>query len=49
MCTLAVGFGGFVWAWQLKRTENFYAPWLSHAIVDVAVYIIGYDLVFGQA
>lgn len=47
ICSFGVMIGGLVWAWQLHRTKNIYSAWLSHALVDVAVYVIAYDLLFG--
>ncbi|MEX0818756.1 MAG: CPBP family intramembrane glutamic endopeptidase [Pirellulaceae bacterium] len=40
-----VAIGGAVWAWIYHRSESLYGPWLSHALVDAAIFIIGYDLV----
>lgn len=44
--SVGVGLGGVIWAWQLQRTGSIYSAWLSHALVDVAVYVVGFDLVF---
>jgi membrane protease YdiL (CAAX protease family) len=41
-----VAVGGSVWAWLYNRSDNFYAVWASHALVDAAIFIIGYDLIF---
>jgi len=43
--TLAVMIGGAFWAWLYRREQTLYAPWLSHAIVDAAIFATGYDLV----
>lgn len=37
--------GGAAWAWLYDRTKSLYGPWLSHLIVDAAIFWIGYDLV----
>ncbi len=42
--SLCVAVGGGVWAWLYARTQSLYAPWLSHAIVDAALFAIGWDL-----
>jgi len=42
--SLCVAVGGGVWAWLYDRTQSLYAPWLSHAIVDAALFAIGWDL-----
>ena len=41
----AIAVGGGVWAWIYQRTNSIYGPWLSHLLVDVAIYYIGFDLV----
>ncbi|HEY1861960.1 MAG TPA: CPBP family intramembrane glutamic endopeptidase [Gemmataceae bacterium] len=38
--------GGMVWAWLYRRTGSIYASWVSHLLVDVAVFTVGYDLLF---
>jgi membrane protease YdiL (CAAX protease family) len=43
--SLCIAVGGAVWAWLYERTGSIYAAWLSHLIVDAAVFAIGYDLV----
>jgi membrane protease YdiL (CAAX protease family) len=44
--SLAIAFGGAVWAWMYYRTDSLLGPWLSHVLVDLAVMAIGYDLAF---
>jgi membrane protease YdiL (CAAX protease family) len=44
-CTAA---GAAAWAWIYHRSGSIYAPWLSHLIVDVGLFVIGHDLYFGQ-
>jgi membrane protease YdiL (CAAX protease family) len=39
-----VGIGGAVWAWIYNRTGSLYAPWLSHALVDSAIMVVGYAM-----
>jgi membrane protease YdiL (CAAX protease family) len=46
--SLAIAFGGAVWAWVYQQTASLLGPWISHFIVDVAVMAIGYDLAFRQ-
>jgi uncharacterized protein len=43
--SLGVAAGGAVWAWLYQRTGTLYAPWLSHLIVDAAIFSLGYLLV----
>ena len=44
--SLGVAVGGGVWAWLYHRTGSIYAPWLSHLIVDTAIIVIGYTMLF---
>lgn len=41
----AVAIGGACWAWLYHRTHSLYATWLSHALVDAAIFIVGYDII----
>ena len=43
--SLAVAVGGFIWAWMYEKTGSLYGIWASHALVDTAIFIVGYDLV----
>jgi membrane protease YdiL (CAAX protease family) len=43
--SVCVAVGGAVWAWLYERTESLLGPWLSHLLVDAAIFAIGYDLV----
>jgi len=43
--SLAVAAGGVFWAWLYHRTGSLWGPWISHALVDAAIFVIGYDLV----
>ena len=42
--SLSVAVGGAIWAWLYARSGSLYGPWLSHLLVDVAIFLIGYDL-----
>ena len=39
--------GGLIWSWIYARYRSVWVPWVSHAIVDVAVFGIGWVLLFG--
>lgn len=39
--------GGVWWSWMFLRYKTIWPGWLSHAIVDVAVFGSGYWLIFG--
>ena len=43
--SLGVCAGGAVWAFIYERSKSIYSPWLSHLLVDAAIFAIGYDLV----
>jgi membrane protease YdiL (CAAX protease family) len=42
--SLCIPVGGLVWAWLYEQTRSIYAAWLSHLLVDAAIFVIGYDL-----
>lgn len=44
--SFGIAMGGAYWCWLYYRKDSIYAPWLSHAIIDIAIFIVGYDLVF---
>jgi membrane protease YdiL (CAAX protease family) len=44
--SLAIAVGGVVWAWLYHRSGSLLGPWLSHVLVDAAIMLIGYDLMF---
>jgi membrane protease YdiL (CAAX protease family) len=44
-----VFIGGALWSWCYLRYRSIWPGYLSHAIVDVAIFAIGYDLIFRSA
>jgi membrane protease YdiL (CAAX protease family) len=42
--SLAIAVGGAVWAWLYERAGTLYPSWLSHLLVDAAIFAIGWDL-----
>ncbi len=44
--TVAVAAGGGFWAWLYARSGSLLGPWLGHLLVDVAIFAVGYQLVF---
>jgi membrane protease YdiL (CAAX protease family) len=44
--SLCIAAGGVAWGWLYERTGSIYSCWLSHALVDLAIMVIGYDLCF---
>ena len=47
MFSLAVAAGGAFWAWLYHKSDSLYGPWLSHLLVDAAIFIVGYEMVRG--
>lgn len=45
--SLAVAVGGAVWAWLYRRSGNLAGSWLSHALVDAAIMLVGYQMIWG--
>jgi membrane protease YdiL (CAAX protease family) len=45
--SLAVAVGGAMWAWIYQRSGSLLAPWLSHALIDAAIFSIGYVMLWG--
>ncbi len=41
---LCIAVGGGMWSWLYARTGSLYAPWLSHAVIDAAIAVVGWDL-----
>jgi uncharacterized protein len=45
--SLGVFLGGAIWSWLYLRYRSVWPCYLSHAIADAAIFIIGYRLIFG--
>jgi membrane protease YdiL (CAAX protease family) len=43
--SFGVAVGGAFWAWLYQRSGSLVGPWLSHLLVDAAIFAVGYDLV----
>ena len=43
---LAVAVGGAAWAWLYDRFGSLAGPWAAHALTDVAIMAVGYDLLY---
>jgi membrane protease YdiL (CAAX protease family) len=43
--SLSVAVGGAVWALLYYRTDNILGPWVSHLLVDAAIFVVGFDIV----
>ncbi len=44
--SLAVFVAGVTWSWIYARTRSIWSAWISHALIDVAVFWVGWDLLF---
>ena len=44
--SLAIAVGGAFWAWLYARTGSILGPWLSHLLIDAAIFLIGYSMVW---
>jgi membrane protease YdiL (CAAX protease family) len=45
LASAAVAVGGAMWAWLYQRSGSIYAPWLSHLLIDAAIFTIVFDMV----
>jgi membrane protease YdiL (CAAX protease family) len=43
--SLCVAAGGVIWAVLYRRYGTLLGPWLSHALVDAAIFAIAYQMV----
>ncbi|MBI9018285.1 MAG: CPBP family intramembrane metalloprotease [Phycisphaerae bacterium] len=41
-----VSAGGLIWAWQYHKHKSIASVWLSHCLVDAAIFIVAYQLIF---
>jgi membrane protease YdiL (CAAX protease family) len=44
--SLSIAIGGGVWAWLVSRTESLIPSWISHGIIDAAIFLIALHLIF---
>ena len=42
---MGVAVGGGVWCWIYQRSHSLLGPWLSHALIDAAIFVVGYRLI----
>ena len=45
--SIGVFVGGVTWSWLYARYRNIYAAYISHVFADIAIFIVGHDIVFG--
>jgi len=44
---LAIIIGGAFWAWLYRASNSLAAVWISHALIDAAIFAIGYTMLGG--
>jgi membrane protease YdiL (CAAX protease family) len=47
LASSGVFFGGLLWAWLYLRFRSIWPSWISHVLADVAVFVVGWYLLFG--
>ena len=47
LASLGVFVGGACWSWLYLRYRSVWPCYVSHAIVDVPIFVLGYRLIFG--
>ena len=47
LCSLGVFVGGLLWSWLLRRHESLMPGYLSHMLVDLAIFVVGASMLFG--
>lgn len=43
--SLGVAIGGVAWSWLYHHTRSLFGPWLSHALVDAGIFLVGFEIV----
>ena len=46
-CTFGVAVGGAYWAWSYRRFDSIWPAWISHGIIDAAIFTIGFFVLKG--
>ncbi len=41
-----VWFGGSFWCWQIQKQQSLVGAWVGHALIDILIFYVGYDLIF---
>jgi len=48
LASAAVGLGGAWWAWCDRRCHSITPSWISHALVDAALFYVGWQMLFAN-
>ncbi len=46
VCVFGVFVGGIYWCWLYYRSNSILGPWLAHGLVDSALFVVGYIVLF---
>lgn len=44
--SISIAVGGGAWAWIVSRTDSLVPSWISHGIIDAAIFLIALHLIF---
>jgi membrane protease YdiL (CAAX protease family) len=47
LASAGVFIGGLVWSWLYRRYRSIWPGWISHVLADIAVFGVGWMLLFG--
>ncbi len=45
--SMGIFIGGLLWSWMHLKWGTLIPGWISHALIDIAVLAVGFDIVFG--
>ena len=48
LASLGIFIGGAIWSWTYLKYRSIWPGYISHAIVDIAILIIGWQLIFSK-
>ena len=46
LCSLGICVGGLYWCWHYQRSGNVLGIWLGHGLIDAAIFVVGYLILF---
>ncbi len=49
IASAAVAIGGALWAWRCERDGSLWGVWISHMLVNAAIFAIGYQMAFATS
>jgi membrane protease YdiL (CAAX protease family) len=47
LASVGVFAGGLLWSWLYSRTRSIWPGWISHVLADIAVFAVGWVVLFG--